>query len=359
MILQLWLVAVLFLFGSDNVFGVESRLLHSRFLSTAATRQDLTSIRNLSDLQTNLSLNSSTSILDPLLIERVAGSEGNLKVQSYIKTYIKQLGGWTIEEDSFKDTTPYGVKPFNNIIATFDPSAERKLVVAAHFDSKYFEKGLFIGATDSAVPCAILLDVAKALTPLLQRQLDLTQHGIPNNIQDTVNDFALGTSTTLQLIFFDGEEAFKEWSATDSLYGARHLAKKWDESHKLGSISLFVLLDLLGAPAPSLVNMNQNTEYAWNRLADINSRLTLLNVLAGTHRYFNPGSNSQYYGGVEDDHKPFQERGVPVVHVIPVPFPNVWHTLRDDATALDMYVVRDLALIFRIFVYEYLGLAIQ
>ena len=32
---------------------------------------------------------------------------------------------------------------------------------------------------------------------------------------------------TLQLIFFDGEEAFVEWTATDSIYGSRHLAKVW------------------------------------------------------------------------------------------------------------------------------------
>ena len=30
---------------------------------------------------------------------------------------------------------------------------------------------------------------------------------------------------TLQLIFFDGEEAFAEWSDDDSLYGSRHLAE--------------------------------------------------------------------------------------------------------------------------------------
>ncbi|NXH59669.1 QPCT cyclotransferase, partial [Rhabdornis inornatus] len=31
---------------------------------------------------------------------------------------------------------------------------------------------------------------------------------------------------TLQLLFLDGEEAFGDWSVTDSLYGARHLAAK-------------------------------------------------------------------------------------------------------------------------------------
>jgi len=33
---------------------------------------------------------------------------------------------------------------------------------------------------------------------------------------------------TLQLIFFDGEEAFAEWSEDDSLYGSRHLAEMMD-----------------------------------------------------------------------------------------------------------------------------------
>lgn len=28
-------------------------------------------------------------------------------------------------------------------------------------------------------------------------------------------------------IFFDGEEAFKKWGPNDSIYGAKHLAKKW------------------------------------------------------------------------------------------------------------------------------------
>ena len=35
---------------------------------------------------------------------------------------------------------------------------------------------------------------------------------------------------TLQLVFFDGEEAFRQWTATDSLYGSRHLAEKWSQT---------------------------------------------------------------------------------------------------------------------------------
>ncbi|NXG76489.1 QPCTL protein, partial [Baryphthengus martii] len=35
-----------------------------------------------------------------------------------------------------------------------------------------------------------------------------------------------GTQVTLQLLFLDGEEAVGDWSVTDSLYGARHLAAR-------------------------------------------------------------------------------------------------------------------------------------
>lgn len=40
---------------------------------------------------------------------------------------------------------------------------------------------------------------------------------------------AQGDGLTLQLVFFDGEEAFERWSSHDSLYGSRHLAQKWHE----------------------------------------------------------------------------------------------------------------------------------
>ena len=34
---------------------------------------------------------------------------------------------------------------------------------------------------------------------------------------------------SLKFIFFDGEEAFKTWTSTDSIYGARHLAQRMHE----------------------------------------------------------------------------------------------------------------------------------
>lgn len=47
---------------------------------------------------------------------------------------------------------------------------------------------------------------------------------------------------TLQLVFFDGEEAFEEWTDTDSLYGSRHLAELMERTpHPHGSTKTTLL----------------------------------------------------------------------------------------------------------------------
>lgn len=72
-----------------------------------------------------------------------------------------------------------------------------------------------MGATDSAAPCAFMLDIAEALNPLLEDRLKKLREDDGDDEDDDLSD------TTLQLVFFDGEEAFKDWTATDSIYGAR------------------------------------------------------------------------------------------------------------------------------------------
>lgn len=75
-------------------------------------------------------------------------------------------------------------------------------------------------------------------------------------------------------------------------------------------------------------------------------------------RIFRTRRRSSLFGGnsIDDDHKPFERRGVPIIHVIASPFPSVWHTLRDNANAIDGPTVEKLNMIFRNFVAEYLGL---
>ena len=58
-----------------------------------------------------------------------------------------------------------------------------------------------------------MLDLAEVLDPLLNSRLERLENGLEDD-EDV-------SETTLQLIFFDGEEAFKDWTPTDSIYGAR------------------------------------------------------------------------------------------------------------------------------------------
>lgn len=61
-------------------------------------------------------------------------------------------------------------------------------------------------------------------------------------------------------------------------------------------------------------------------------------------------------GAISDDHLPFIARGVETLHVIPQPFPKVWHTMEDNGENLDMEVVRDWGKIVAGFVLEWLDM---
>ena len=62
----------------------------------------------------------------------------------------------------------------------------------------------------------MMLDLAEALDPLLDRRASLKDAKPDSDTDDHEDD------VTLQLVFFDGEEAFKDWTSTDSVYGARY-----------------------------------------------------------------------------------------------------------------------------------------
>ena len=175
-----------------------------------------------------LNYHDPTSKLAKILVPRAVGSRNLTDVQNLIRDHFSDLrtsipssdgskvDTWHLLEDVFTADTPYGSKEFKNLVFTHDPLAEKKLVVAAHVDSKYFEKAPhngFVGATDSAAPCGMMLDMASALTHLLDQALQ-------SRLEGEASDY--GVRTTLQFIFFDGEEAFKVWTNADSIYGARY-----------------------------------------------------------------------------------------------------------------------------------------
>ena len=70
-------------------------------------------------------------------IEYIADTDNNTIVRQYIVSTLRALN-WHVEEDSFTDNTPIGLKRFTNVVATKDPTASRRIILSAHFDSKYY-----------------------------------------------------------------------------------------------------------------------------------------------------------------------------------------------------------------------------
>jgi hypothetical protein len=64
-------------------------------------------------------------------------------VAQFLLAHFRGLGGWRVDVDEFAASTPHGSKTFTNLVFTLDPYAPRRLVLAAHYDSKYFAQGRY------------------------------------------------------------------------------------------------------------------------------------------------------------------------------------------------------------------------
>lgn len=275
-------------------------------------------------------------------------------------------GNWTLEVDSFQEDTPITKNvTFTNLIFTRDPpgavqGSVGRLSLVAHYDSKIEPKG-FIGAIDSAFPCALMMYIVQALDAALTQYWESTSGGV------------VGNETGLQIIFLDGEEAFHSWSETDSTYGARHLAKVWESPDfhvtssrrsMLESIDLFVLMDLLGAHDTTVRSYYRDTDWVHAHLNSIEKLYQRDGGKSSNKKnsedglvFPRPRQDSFHMASyLSDDHLPFIARGVPVLHLIPLPFPSVWHTMDDDGDHLDADSMYNLSLIMTAFVAEYMGI---
>lgn len=273
-----------------------------------------------------------------LAIVRVPGTTGIERARQYILDALGKAKSFVVETDVFVAATPKGQKLMTNIVATWNPKERRRVVVAAHYDSKWFpEPNRFVAALDSAVSCAMMLDLVAMLDQWLQ------------------GNGGASSEWGIQFVFFDGEEAFEEWSATDSIYGARHLAAGWGQE-SLDRIELFILLDLIGAPRPRFYDWFTASSPQWKDMSFTLRHLKRLGVLhdndpSTTFFGTNPG-----YSIVEDDHLPFLRAHVPVLHLIAMPFPSSWHTVQDNLDSLDAATNEDVLKLLRCYVTAILNL---
>jgi Zn-dependent M28 family amino/carboxypeptidase len=209
---------------------------------------------------------------------RWPGSPGHAKAEAFLQ---HEFAHDNLEADHFTPNTPIGPVSMTNYIVRFPGKKDGVIVLASHYETNYPLRNIaYVGANDGGSTTGTLIEIANHL------------RGHPLD------------GYSVWLVFFDGEEAFNQWSASDSDYGSRHLASKWQADGTLKKIKAFILLDMIG-------------DKDLNVVRDLNSTPWLLDLVKqAATRY-----NFQHYffqteNTIEDDHLPFVHRGVPCADLI-------------------------------------------
>jgi hypothetical protein len=225
---------------------------------------------------------------------RYLGSAGHERAEQFI---VSHLEGAQVEQDRFNAQTVAGTFPMDNIIARFPGKKDGVIVIAGHYDTNYPLKDTsFIGANDGGSNVGLMLELAS----------QLRTHP-PEGY-------------SVWLLFTDGEEAMKNWSDSDSVYGSKHLAKRWADDGTAKKIKAFLLLDMIGDKD---LHFEQDTNSTpW--LAEVVRRS---GARIGQQAHFSDRANP-----IGDDHIPFRDIGIPVADIIDLDygFDNLYHHTTQD-----------------------------
>lgn len=186
-----------------------------------------------------------------------------------------------------------------NLVGVVQGTLPGLILLSNHYDTKYFPEFTFVGANDGGSTTAWMLEMARSLGP--QRE-----------------------GRTIWLCFFDGEEAFQEWTETDSLYGSRAFVQHLAETGEAAQVRAIINVDMIGdcrlgifkdPGAPAWLQ-----DAVWEQAKRLGYGKAFL--LSGRN--------------IQDDHIPFRRAGIPALELIDfeyggsaVAHQNTWHTARD------------------------------
>lgn len=231
---------------------------------------------------------------------RYNGSSGLTCAQNFLR---KQFAHDNLQDDSFTASTPAGLQSMHNFIVRFPGKKDGVIVLATHYETNYnLRNTSFVGANDGAATTGLLLEIANHLRG---RTLD---------------------GYNVWLVFFDGEESVSgQWSNSDSLYGSRHLAAKWQTDGTLKKIKAFLLADMIGDRDLDV----QRVTTATPAIEDL--------VYEAAKKTGNASHFFKDEAPELDDHIPFVQRGVPSADVLDSDYgphdathPDGWHHTPED-----------------------------
>ncbi len=240
---------------------------------------------------------------------RPPGSAGAQAARRYITSQLA-AAGLEAREQPFEASTPLGPRKMANVIAVIPGASAQRLIIGGHYDTKLYREFRFVGANDSGSSTAMLLELARVL-------------------KARKNPF------TIELVFFDGEEAtLPEWSGDDHTYGSRHYVASAKRDGSLARIRAMILFDMVGDRALNIRRESYSTPW----LTDI--------IWASARRLGHGAVFLDEPFAVEDDHKAFLEAGIPAVNVIDLDYAPYWHTRNDT---LDQVSARSLQIVGDVF----------
>ena len=236
---------------------------------------------------------------------RPAGSEGARATRELIRGRLLQAG-WPVAEQQVSVLRPDGRRvELVNLRASLPGERRESIWLGAHYDTKAFPDFAFVGANDGASGVAVLLELARALGR-------------------RVRPF------TIELVFFDGEEAFGAGiTESDGLYGSKAAVAELERSGELAQLRVLLLVDMVA-------------DRDLNLTVDRTSAPWLLEILRREAARIDPElMDGRSSVTLVDDHTPFQRAGArDVLAIIDFQFgarrtPGpLWHTAGDDLRAV-------------------------
>lgn len=254
---------------------------------------------------------------------RVPGTESHIACKDWLVSQLERLGATTSVQEFTADMSGLGKQQAFNIIGSYNPSASRRLLLAAHWDTRHQadhdpdpgqRSSAIAGADDGASGVAVLLEVARHLQ---QQPLDIG----------------------VDIVFFDAED-----QGYDSQPGEQPRAETWclgaqywsARPHQSGYKAEYgVLLDMVGSANARFPKEGYSMYYA----PQVVEKVWKLALEMGFGTYFDSAASE---GAVTDDHYFVNTvAGIPMIDIInkplgsPTGFGSHWHTKGDTLEVID------------------------
>jgi len=270
---------------------------------------------------------------------RIPGTEAHKATRQWLVQKFKSYGA-AVNEQSFKvNTVPLGEVRSANIIASFNPTFARRVVLAAHWDTRYaadeddtLPKETFDGADDGGSGVAVLLEIARLLKD---------------------NPIALG----VDLILFDAEDQGTSGGKEDTwCLGSQYWA---EHPHVKGYRAEYgILLDMVGAKGATFQKEDLKNVFQAEKVRKIHNLYDQLWALAkGMNKSalfleFNgkPFVDDHYYVNLRTD--------IPMIDIIHKPvdstkgFGKHWHTHDDNMNVIDPNILGAVGQVVTAYVYN-------